>query len=127
MAARETRLSDRADQIARHFIGRYEVEWSNGAEAVSRLYASDAVLVGLVAAIGRSQICELLRGIIGQGWTSIRIKIVNVRQVGGVILMANEYAAIGSGENADKSLNATASHVLVESNGEWLSTLHTAR
>jgi hypothetical protein len=82
MAARGTRLSDRADRIARHFISRYEAEWSNGgAEAVSRLYASDAVLVGLVTAIGRSQICALLRGIIGQGWTSIRIKIVNVRQV----------------------------------------------
>jgi len=46
------------------------------AEAVSLLYASDAVLVGFVTAIGRSRICELLHGIIGQGWTSIRIKIV---------------------------------------------------
>jgi ketosteroid isomerase-like protein len=127
MAARETRLSDHADQIARHFISRYEAEWSNGAGAVSRLYASDAVLVGLVTAIGRSQICELLRGIIGQGWTSIRIKIVNVRQVGGVILIASEYAAIGSGENAGRTLTATSSHVLVESNGTWLATLHTAR
>jgi hypothetical protein len=63
------------------------------------------VLVGLVTAIGRSQICELLRSIIGQGWTSIRIKIVNVRQVGGVILIASEYAAIGSGENAGRDLN----------------------
>jgi hypothetical protein len=44
-----------------------------------------------------------------------------------VILIANEYAATGSGENAGKTLNASASHVLVESNGEWLSTLHTAR
>jgi hypothetical protein len=127
MAARGTRLSDRANQIAHHFISRYEAEWSNGAEAVSRLYASDAVLVGLVTAIGHSQICALLRGIIGQGWTSIRIKIVNVRQVGGAILIANEYAAIGSGKNAGKTLNATSSHVLVESNGEWLATLHTAR
>jgi len=120
-------LDDRADRIARHFISRYEAEWSNGAEAVSRLYAPDAVLVGFVTAIGRSQICELLRGIIAQGWTSIRIKIVNVRQIGGVILIANEYAATGSGENAGKTLNASASHVLIESNGEWLSTLHTAR
>lgn len=69
----------------------------------------------------------MLRGIIGQGWTSIRIKIVNVRQVGGLILIANEYVATGSGKNAGKTLNASASHVLVESNGEWLSTLHTAR
>ena len=99
----------------------------NGVEAVSRLYASDAVLVGLVTAIGRSQICALLRGIIGQGWTSIRIKIVNVRRVGGVILIASEYAAIGSSENAGKTLNAASSYVLVESQGEALSTLDTAR
>ena len=69
-------MDDRADQIARDFLSRYETEWSNGAEAVSRLYAPDGVLVGFVTAIGRSQICELLRGIIGQGWTSIKIKIV---------------------------------------------------
>jgi hypothetical protein len=73
------------------------------------------------------QICELLRGIIGQGWTSIKIKIVNVRPIGGVILIASEYATIGSGENAGKTLNAASSYVLVESNGDWLSTLHTAR
>jgi hypothetical protein len=100
---------------------------SNGAEAVSRLYAPNRVLVGFVTAIDRSQICGVLRGIIGQGWTSIRIKIVNVRQIGGLILIANEYTAIGSGQNAAKTLNAAASHVLVESDGEWLSTLHTAR
>jgi hypothetical protein len=52
---------------------------------------------------------------------------VNVRQIGGVILIANEYAAIGSGQNAGKTLNASASHVLIESNGQWQSTLHTAR
>jgi hypothetical protein len=73
----------------------------------------------------QSQICELLRGIIGQGWTRIRIKIVNVRRVGGVI--ASEYAAIGSSENAGKTLNAASSYVLVESQGEALSTLDTAR
>jgi len=118
---------DSADQIARDFIGRYEAEWSRGAEAVSLLYVPDAVLVGFATAIGRSRICELLRGIIGQGWTSIRIKIVNVRRVGSVILIASEYAAVGSGENAGKTLNAASSYVLVESQGEWLSTLHTAR
>ena len=120
-------MEDSADQIARDFVSRYEAQWSRGAEAVSLLYASDAVLVGFVTAIGRSRICELLHGIIGQGWTSIRIKIVNVRRVGGVILIASEYAALGSGENAGKTLNAASSYVLVESQGEWLSTLHTAR
>jgi hypothetical protein len=115
MTGREAPLDDRADQIARDFINRYEAEWSNGAEAVSRLYAADGVLVGFVTAVGR--------GIIGQSWT----RIVNVRPIGGVILIASEYAAIGSGENAGKTLNAASSYVLVESNGDWLSTLHTAR
>lgn len=124
---RKTPSDDPAGRIARDFISRYEAEWSRGAEAVSQLYTPDSVLVGFATAIGRSQICELLRGIIGQGWTSIRIKVVNVRRVGGVILIASEYAAIGSGENAGKTLNAASSHVLVETNGEWLSTLHTAR
>jgi hypothetical protein len=110
-------LDDGADQIARDFISRYEAEWSRGAEAVSLLYASDAVLVGFVTAIGRSEIVKLLRGIIGQGWTKIRIKIVNVRKIGDVILVANEYAAIGSGENAGKTLTATSSHVLVKAAG----------
>jgi hypothetical protein len=100
-------LDDRADQIARDFISRYEAEWSNGAEAVSRLYTAGGVLVGFVTAVGRSQICELLRGIIGQGWTSIRIKIVNVRQVGGLILIANEYVATGSGKNAGNGASLT--------------------
>jgi len=44
-----------------------------------------------------------------------------------VILIASEYAALGSGENAGKTLNVASSYVLVESQGEWLSTLHTAR
>jgi hypothetical protein len=34
MTGREAPLDDRADQIARDFISRYEAEWSNGAEAV---------------------------------------------------------------------------------------------
>jgi hypothetical protein len=88
MTARETRLDDRADQIAREFLSHYQAEWSNGAEALSRLYTVHGVLAGFVTAIGRSQICEVLSGIIGQGWPSIRIKIVNVRQVDGLILIA---------------------------------------
>jgi hypothetical protein len=69
----------------------------------------------------------LLQGIIAQGWTRIKIKIVNVRKVGDVILVANAYSAIGSGANAGKTLEATSSHVLVHTDGEWLSALHTAR
>jgi hypothetical protein len=47
MPGSEKRLNDGADQIARDFLSRHEAEWSNGAEAVSRLYAPDGVLVGL--------------------------------------------------------------------------------
>jgi hypothetical protein len=68
-----------------------------------------------------------LNGIIGQGWTRIKIKIVNTRRIGDVILVANEYTAIGSGENSGKTLDAKASHVPVHTDGEWLSALHAAR
>jgi len=49
----------------------------------------------------------------------------NTRRIGDVI--ANEYTAIGSGENAKTTLDAKASHVLVHTDGEWLSALHAAR
>jgi hypothetical protein len=50
------------------------------------------VLVGFATAIGRSEVLKLLAVIIGQGWTQIKIKVVNVRKVGDVILFVNEYA-----------------------------------
>jgi uncharacterized protein (TIGR02246 family) len=120
-------MENAADRIANEFIAHYETAWDQGAEAVARLYASDSVLVGYATAIGRSEILRLLREIIQQGWTRIKIKTVNVRQVDGIILVAIEYTAFGSGAIAGKTLNATSSHVLVHVNGEWLSTLHTAR
>lgn len=120
-------MDDTADQIANEFLRRYEAAWARGAEAAAKLYTADSVLVGYVTAIGRAEIVKLLREIIGQGWTQIKIKPVNVRKIGEVILVANEYTAIGSGANAGKTLAATSSHVLVQTGGEWLSTLHTAR
>ena len=120
-------MDDVAHRIAADFTARYEHAWSHGAEAAAKLYTSDSVLVGYVTAIGHLEIQKLLQGIIGQGWTRIEIKIVNVRKVGDVILVANAYSAIGSGANAGKTLEATSSHVLVHTDGEWLSTLHTAR
>jgi uncharacterized protein (TIGR02246 family) len=116
-----------AERIAGEFIERYEAAWALGAEATATLYTADSVLVGYVTAIGRAEILKLLGGIIGQGWTQIKMKAVNVRKVGDVILMANEFTAIGSGANAGKTLDATSSHVLVHADGEWRSTLHTAR
>jgi uncharacterized protein (TIGR02246 family) len=116
-----------AKQIAEQFLRRYEAAWADGAEAVAELYASDGVLVGYFTAAGRSEILKLVQGIIGQGWTQIKIKAVNVRRIGDVVLVANEYTAFGSGANAGKTLAATASHVLVHADGAWRSTLHTAR
>jgi uncharacterized protein (TIGR02246 family) len=117
-----------AEGVANDFAARYEASWNGGPEAVAKLYTSDSVLVGFVTAIGRSEIQKLLQAIIGQGWTRIKIKILNVRKVGDVVLLVNEYTATGSfGENAGKTLTATASHVLVQTEGEWLSALHTAR
>ncbi len=118
---------DAAERIAREFIERYEAAWAQGAEAAAQLYTADSVLVGYMTAIGRAEIHKLLAGIIGQGWTRIKMRAVNVRQIGDVILMANEYTAIGSGANAGKTLDATSSHVLVHADGEWRSALHTAR
>jgi uncharacterized protein (TIGR02246 family) len=121
-------MSDNAaERIAREFIERYEAAWTQGAEATAQLYTADGVLVGYATAIGRDEISKLLAGIIGQGWTRIKIRTVNVRKVGDVILMANEFTAIGSSANAGKTLDATSSHVLVHADGEWRSTLHTAR
>ncbi len=121
-------MADRADQIANEFISRYETAWNqHGAEAVSKLYTPDSVLVGYVVAIGKPEILKLLRRIIGEGWTGIKLKTVNARKVGDVILVANEYTVIGSGEKAGKTLDTKSSHVLVRRGGEWLSTLHTAR
>jgi uncharacterized protein (TIGR02246 family) len=116
-----------AERIAEEFLRRYEAAWAAGAETVAELYTSDSVLVGYVTAIGRSEILKLVRGIIGQGWTQIKIKAVDVRRIGDVVLVANEYTALGSGINAGKTLDATASHVLVYADGAWRSTLHTAR
>jgi ketosteroid isomerase-like protein len=80
--------NDAAERIAAEFIGRYEAAWAQGAEAAAKLYTADSVLVGYITAIGRPEILKLLRRIIAQGWTQIRIKAVNVRQIGDVILLA---------------------------------------
>ena len=62
-----------AERIAREFIERYEAAWTQGAEAAAQLYTADGVLVGYATAIGRDEISKLLAGIIGQGWTRIKI------------------------------------------------------
>jgi uncharacterized protein (TIGR02246 family) len=120
-------MDDVAERIAGDFIRRYESAWTKGAETVTELYTIDSVLVGYVTAIGRTDIFKLVRGIIAQGWTGIKIKAVNIRKIDDVVLVATEYTALGSGVNAGKTLNATSSYVLVCVDGAWLVTLHTAR
>ena len=56
-----------AERIAHEFIVRYEAAWTNGAEAVAKLYTADGVLIGYVTAIGRPNIFQALREIINQG------------------------------------------------------------
>jgi uncharacterized protein (TIGR02246 family) len=121
-------MTNEVDQrIARDFIDRYQAAWAQGAQAAAQLYAVDGVLVGYITAIGRIEIQRLLTGIIGQGWTQIEMRPLNVRRIGDVILLACAYTAIGSGANAGKTLDATSSHVLVHADGAWRSALHTAR
>jgi uncharacterized protein (TIGR02246 family) len=121
-------MTNDADQyIALEFIDRYEAAWAQGAHAAAELYTADSVLVGYMTAIGRAEIEKLLAGIIGQGWTQIEMRPVNVRRIGDVILLACTYTALGSGANAGKTLDATSSHVLVQADGAWRSALHTAR
>jgi hypothetical protein len=66
------------------------------------LYATDSVLVGYVTATGRTDILKLVRGIIAQGWTGIKIKVVNARKIGDGVLVAAEYTALGSGGECRK-------------------------
>ncbi len=96
------------------------------ATKVIQLYTHDSVLVGYITAVGRSEITDLLQGIFAQGWTGIKVRAVNARRVGDVILVANEYTAIGSGTKAGETLGGKSSHVLINVDGEWLSTMHTA-
>jgi hypothetical protein len=65
-----------------------------------------------------------LNGIFAQGWTKIKIKVTNAREVNGVILVANEYTAFGSGANEGKTLDAKSSHVLSLVDGGYVSVLH---
>ena len=120
-------MSENPHQIASDFIGRWERTWNeHGAHAVAQLYTPDAILVGYVVVEGREQIARLLQGIVEQGWTGIQIKVVGVRQLGAVILIATEYTASGPEENTGKRLDAKSSHVLTRVGDEWLSAMHTA-
>ena len=119
-------MNEEANRIATDFVRRYERAWSVGADAASSMYTDDGVLVGFVTASGRQEIASLVAGIVGQGWTGVQIRVVNARRASGVILVACEYTAIGSGAQMGKTTDAKSSYVLVQTEGDWLATLHTA-
>ena len=115
------------EQIAAQFIGAWERAWnSSGVAATAQLYTEDSVLVGGAIAVGRAAIESSLAMLYGAGWTKISIKLVNAREVDGVVLAACEFSATGSGTNDGKVLEGRSSHVLIRVRGTWLSTLHSA-
>jgi uncharacterized protein (TIGR02246 family) len=120
-------MEHRATDIAADFVQRWEGAWNrHGAAAAAQLYTPDSVLVGAAIGIGQPQIARLLAGLFAQGWTAIRIRLVNARTVGDVVLVAAEFTATGSGAVAGKTLNGKSSHVLTRVGDTWLSAMHTA-
>jgi uncharacterized protein (TIGR02246 family) len=121
------KMKQNADEIATRFIGKWESAWNqNGAAAAAKLYTPDSVLVGKAIATGRGEIERQLELLHQQGWTGIAIKPVNAREVGGLVLVACEFTAFGSGSSAGKTLDGKSSHVLVCVGDVWLSAMHTA-
>jgi ketosteroid isomerase-like protein len=119
-------VTDNPDQIAADYIARWGRLWNReGVRAVDMLYTPDSVLVGYRTAVGRTEIARLLQSILDQGWTGIKIKVVNARALAGTILVANDYTAIGSGPNAGKTRDGKSSHVLTRFNDTWMSAMHT--
>jgi ketosteroid isomerase-like protein len=115
------------EQIAAAYMSNYESLWnSDRAASVAKLYAPDSLLIGYAIAVGQGEIEKLLETLFAQGWTRISIKVVKAREVGGVVLVANEYSAHGSGPNAGKTLSGKSSYVLTHIDGAWLAAMHTA-
>ncbi len=115
------------ENIAAEFIGRWERTWNaQGAAATAHLYTEDSVLVGAAIAIGRPAIERSLGMLFAAGWTAIAIKLIDAREVGGVVLAACEFTATGSGPSQGKILNGRSSHVLTCVGGRWLSAMHSA-
>ena len=113
--------------IAQEFMKRWESAWNAGdVGELMELYTEESILVGYVTAVGKRAVEELLKGILDQGWKRIEIRITQIREINGIILVANEYSAFGAGVNEGKKLEAKSSHVLALINGSYVSVLHTA-
>lgn len=108
--------------VALKFVRRYESFWRAGAQEVQAVYAPGAILCGYEIVRSHKDIGRLLGTIIGQGWTSISIDVVETVSVGEVVLLACRYAARSEkGEITSKS-----SYALIETDGEWKAVMHTA-
>ena len=115
------------EEIATAYVSKWQNAWSSqGASAAAELYTPDSVLVGAAIGIGRLEIERLLGLLYKQGWTRIAIKVLNARAVGGLVLVAAEFSAVGSGPTAGKTLTGKSSHVLTQVGDAWLSAMHTA-
>ena len=115
------------ERVAREFIEGWEAAWNGGhIEQVMSTYADDSVLVGYITAVGKANIEAFLRGLLSEGWNRVEIRITNVREINGLILIGNEYTAFGSGANAGRRIDAKSSHVLSLVDGAYVSVLHTA-
>lgn len=120
-------MAESDTEIAKKFMRRWEQAWNEeGSKAVALLYTIDAILVANITSMGRAQIESLFEGIIEQGYTRMRLKLIAVRRIGDVIVVANSYIASGSDAEMGKMFEAKSSHVLICRNGEWLSAMHTA-
>lgn len=113
--------------IATAFVDAWAEAWNTGGpSACARLYTSDAVLVGAAMGVGPHDIERLMSILYRQGWTTVRIKVVNARLVGGLVLAACDFTALGSGDKAGTELQGNSSHVLTQLGGTWLSAMHSA-
>ena|SRR5258708_808106 len=115
------------NEVAFANMSKWESAWNaQGVAAAAKLYTPDSMLIGVAIGIGQPEIERILDRLIQHGWTKISIKVVNVREVGGAVLVASEFSAFGSGPNAGKTLNGRSSHVLTQVDGSWLSAMHSA-
>ncbi|HEY1721181.1 MAG TPA: nuclear transport factor 2 family protein [Magnetospirillaceae bacterium] len=120
-------MTDNPIEIATAFVDAWAQAWNTGgpAEAI-KLYTPDAVLVGAAMGVGQHDIERLMSILYKQGWTTVKIKVVNARVVGGLVLAACDFTAIGSGDKAGTELQGNSSHALTQIGGTWLSTMHSA-
>jgi uncharacterized protein (TIGR02246 family) len=120
-------MTDNPTDIATAFVDAWAAAWNTGGPSeAAKLYTPDAVLVGAAMGIGPHDIERLMTILYRQGWTTVRIKVVNARLVGGLVLAACDFTAQGSGDKAGTELQGNSSHALTKVCDRWLSAMHSA-